>query len=385
MYNNKIIKNGGVKNTMIIKNKKGQGGGGLTQVALVVFIIAALGITIFAGSNLFGAQTPAQEIISSNLGNACSADTDCGSSLLSCVNSVCAAVDTSGVKSGKAATLTVAAFDKANDSDTQTSGPSAYVWLHNGGDKKLITNAGTLSATSRLSVTDISTGDVVDAIAFSSSTTSGWYGVPKTGFTVAKESQPLDLDVYAAVVSGDRIDVDVFDEDGNNVGAGIDGSQVNLTFSGTSGDVASFEKIKYTQNQSNLAFRASAFLIDVTETSNITKVTIGSSSPSGVGSQSSANTIERLRTSDYFIPIEPPIMMMENEELILTSISFESTGSVGNGNAAGEAITLRLVDSGYFIDKNRQLGFGYEDDTSSHGDVGTGDMSILVNASSAFA
>ncbi|GEM_PF-3879525 len=350
-------------------NKKGQKMGPLMSTALIVIIVAG----IFSVLSFTGVFSPAEQTAFETIGSACTVDADCGTGF-TCSNDVCAAVDLTGVKAGKAATLTLAAFNLANDSLTQEGDPGAYVWLHgSAGDKTLVTNNGNLAATSRLSVTDVSTGDVVDAIAFVTSATVGYYGVAETDVTITKESQPLDLDVYSAIVSGSGVDIDVFNQDDTVYADNVD--TVNVSLTGTT-DTYKMSRIRLNQNQSNMAWNVGAIGFDVVDGSNIT-FEIDSSTSGNIANTESGQKLSRISSTEFIFPFSTPVLLLENQELTINGILFENDGT---SEGSIEVVTVRLIDYAAFIGAtDNQLMFGYEDNSDTEADVGTGDITFTIN------
>lgn len=271
---------------------------------------------------------------------------------------------------GKPATLSVKAIDKAND-DAQVTAP-LYVILDPVVSDSEITGSfsadgTTLSATATTDVTSgINVGKKYVAIAANAT----FVGFPSEIKTVQTQADLLTVPTHTIAPN---VQITMKDEDDNSLGAS--GATRNLTLSAS--DAAVLSEIKIKQNFTNTAYNFAGFYFDKAISSNITSIEIAGTqdfSKSSLG-------LEYTEADDIMFLFDSPILMKEQDTVTISDgikITANSNGCVTGD--AGENLVFYILDRVWVkssVDSNKMI-YAYETDASSPADTGATDQSFTL-------
>jgi len=274
---------------------------------------------------------------------------------------------------GKAATLSVYAYDQAADTPATTKAIVPFYLVESPTvSSREITGAvnvdgDALSSTARTSFTEgLVVGDVVVGLAANGT----YYGKPSASKTIDGQSVPLDVNVYAIATSGG--DVIIKDKDETTLTVSATGT-ANLTLGASQEEPLHYMRIE--NNNTNLAWNVFGFFIDKPAGTNITAFT-GSGVTTGhaaVGYSKGGNDLVRVETDDEIFYFNEPIMLLEYDYIQLNDLAVKADG---DGCAADDTFTIYVFDANWFrSSKKVALMLGAETDADSPADVGAGDYS----------
>ncbi len=343
---------------------------------MTIFVVAFVAVAAVVLVNQFQGQA-AQQVI----GDQCTVDADCGTGFQCNPSGACEVQPTVvATATGKSASVKFAAISMTNNSDTQVGEPGLYVWEKDCPtcEAKLIANNGNLLATSRLTVST-STGKFLDAAAWqtNSSGNRGLYGLLRENIEVTKEVQNEDVDVWFGIVDSSLTDLittepnfglTIFDEDGTALAV----ADRNISLGANQEN--EFEKIRFTNNQTDTAFRFGALIFNTNDSTNIDQITVNA----GDGTFTEGTLPKRLKTSEFIWQLDVPVLMLEFDDFETGSILYkaDSTGCVTDD----DLVRVRIVDVGEYLTKDgQQYATGFEDDSDSNNDVGMPDMEFRLS------
>ena len=334
----------------------------LLSVVVAVFVI---GMVYF----IYDSETQ-QEFI-----GACETNADCSAGY-ECINSACEKIIVSTLK-GKAATISVFAYDKASNTPSTTKtvvplylvqNPTVTATKVTGED--FAADGTDLSSSSRTDVTEgLTVGDKFVAIAANGS----YYGAWSSIITIDKQAKNLDLDNWAIATNGG--DIELKDEGENVIANGEGGTNLTLGASETE----SFYYLKIKNNNTNSAWNVAGFFIDKAANSNITTFSgEGTTTENYAVSYAKDGTfgLERTDADDVMFTLATPVMLLEYDQIKFNDLQVRADGDGCAAVDSGEAFSIYVFDKAWFrSSKENAMMYGAETDSDSPVDVGANDYS----------
>jgi hypothetical protein len=259
---------------------------------------------------------------------------------------------------GKAASLSLAAYDQESNSKAQVAVP-AHTWAKafNSVDGTYAEEwdymgPSTLTATGRTTVSGFNVGDKVRIIAFNGSYIYG----DKYEIVVTETSARKNLDVYKGATSAT---ITFFDENDNAV------SNPTTTGNVTIGSVIyNFAGIKLTNGADQTGLRPYVISVDIPTTTNISEIRLS-------GAETYDKKVKRLAGFDYSFVWDPGNVNNAKNQVKTGTFSIVPDGD----NIQKELINVTISDMAPFIDNDNQLAYGVQDDELNAADVGAADFS----------
>lgn len=259
---------------------------------------------------------------------------------------------------GKAATLSISAFDKESNANSQVAA-TAYVWT-----AKWDTTTGThgdftylgsytLNATGRYIVSgSVTVGDLVKVIAFDGTYK---YGTEQQ-FTVTQTSELTNLDTFKGSTSQT---VTWFDQNG-----------VAITNPTTTGNISvstvpyQFDRLRITNtaDQTRLVPKVLAFAYSTP--TNISRIGVSGLSPY-------TTKIKRITNVQDMYVFSPGVLDNANTKAETGTVTVYPTGN----NVQSETVTAYVIDVAPFLGVKNDLQYGIQDDSINQNDVGVADVS----------
>lgn len=267
----------------------------------------------------------------------------------------------SGVSSelfGKAAAISVKAYDAESDANSQVA-TTAYYWVatwdsnsQSFGEYEYGGSIAT-NASVAVSISDVNVGDKVKLIAFDSTYTYG----DEMEMVVKSVNDRATLDVYKASTSQT---ITFYDEDGDAVTNTTSGVTV-----GTTNYILDKIRITNTDDYSRIAPKAIGF--DYAETTNISEVRVS-------GLDELSLNVKRLSGVEHWYDLSGNILNNDMTRYDTGSVTISPDGD----NVASETLTVYVIDLAPYITEGKELAYGVQDDTTNKADVGISDLSQAI-------
>lgn len=247
---------------------------------------------------------------------------------------------------GKAATVSLAAFDDQADTATQVAG-TAYIWVNG-----VYAGTATLSSSARVDFESAVVGDSLKIISFDSTYPYG----KEVSVVVSKTNLLVNLDVSKGSTSQS---ITFYDEDGDavsNTTAGVTVGSTNYIF----------DKIRIQNTDDKSMYSTYLMGFDYPEVTNITLVKVS-------GLTTFTGSVKRLKS------VEDWFLMQQSLNDANTRFDTGSVTVVPDGdNVNAETMTVYVLDNAPYIAKDNTLAYGYEDDDSNPANVGLADISQAI-------
>ncbi len=284
---------------------------------------------------------------------------------------------------GKAATISVFAYDKAANSP-QTAKTVVSLYLIRNPvvtDTKIsgefLADGTLLSSSSRTDVTEgLKVGDKILGIALNTSTAT-FYGVPSSIIEITGQSEILDLDIYNVTTTGTIILKDEDETTLSNVTPASVVSAVNLTLN--AGEVETFDSIRIKNTFVNTGWNVAGFYWDLAAHTNITSI-VGTGTTTGsysMGFDKVAVGFEKTDKDDIVFALTEPVMLLEYDYIKFSGIQIKADA---DGCAVPENLSLYVYDKAWFRStKEPAMMFGAETDADSPANIGAADHQAIIN------
>lgn len=259
---------------------------------------------------------------------------------------------------GKAATLSLAAYDQESNTKAQVAVP-AYTWRKQFNsatgkydDDWTYMGATTLSATARTSISGFNVGDKVRIIAFNGTYPYG----DEYNVVVQQTSKTQNLDVHKGTTAAT---ITFYDKNDNAISNPTTTGNVSI---GTT--KYEFKKIAISGLDDQTSFSPKLLVFGVPTVTNISEVRLS-------GATEYSKKINRITGSTYAFEVTADMLNNANTEFDSGAFSIVPNGN----NIISETVTAYVIDEAPFIDTQNQLQYGVQDDRISHSDVGISDFS----------
>lgn len=260
------------------------------------------------------------------------------------------------VRTGTSADLSIASFDQAADTSTQTAADN-YAWRDN--DERIYLGSNDGSSSSRTSYSNFVIGDSFQAVAFNSGEDFD-YGTPVSG-AVDSENELKNLDVWKGAGTGD-LTAEIYN----------DGSTTTDISTLGSGEQAAIDYLKLKLDASNKAYNPSVVAFKLPSGTNISSIDMPDAESVEVPDSLGTDYDYAFKLSSVTVGGES--VSVPSREPVMSEWDSMQTGKVvfeaDSDGTIGETVTVAYLDHAPFIDTTDELAYGVEDDTSSPSDVG---------------